>query len=133
VSLVEQEPLTFPEHLGSTLFLFSSVHVAQSLVFYVVFCRSLFVLFLLAIVLSVFLFTASVSFGHCDLCPSIYRFGIFWPLWSLSFDLLLLYLLVIVFSVLRFIPSVYVGHCDLCPSFYSFCLFWPLWSLSIVL
>ena len=59
VSLVEQEPLTFPEHLGSTLFLFSSVHVAQSLVFYVVFCRSLFVLFLLAIVLSVFLFTAS--------------------------------------------------------------------------
>ena len=38
---------------------FSSVHVAQSLVLYVVFFRSLFVLFLLAIVLSVFLFTAS--------------------------------------------------------------------------
>jgi hypothetical protein len=39
---------------------FLCVHVAQSLVFYVAFCRSLFVLFLLPIVLYVLLwFTAS--------------------------------------------------------------------------
>ena len=48
---------------------FNRVHVAQSLVFYVVFCRSLFVLFLLVIVLSVLLrFTASnYMFGILDL------------------------------------------------------------------
>jgi hypothetical protein len=65
VPLVEQELLTFPEHLCSLL-IFSGVRfsVAQSLVFYVVFCRSLFiclVLFSFAIMLSVFRrFTASV-------------------------------------------------------------------------
>ena len=41
VSLVEQEQHTLPEHL-SWLRVFSRVHVAQSLVFCVVFCRSLF-------------------------------------------------------------------------------------------
>jgi hypothetical protein len=38
---------------------FSWIRVAQSLVFHVVYCRSLFVLFLLLIVLSVLRFTAS--------------------------------------------------------------------------
>jgi len=42
---VEQELHTLPEHLSSSQ-VFSGVHVAQSLVFFVVFCRSLFVLFL---------------------------------------------------------------------------------------
>ena len=56
---MEQELPTLPEHLISPP-VFSVVCVAQSLVFCVVFCRSLFVLFLLAIVLWVLLrFTGS--------------------------------------------------------------------------
>ena len=66
VSHVEQELLTFLEHLTSPL-VFSGVCVAWYLVFCVMFCRSLFVLLsFLAIVLSVLQFTASD-------CP----FGIF--------------------------------------------------------
>ena len=96
VPLVEQELLTLLEHLSSPL-VFSGVRVTRSLVLCVMFCRSLFVLFLLAIVFSVLLwFTDSdylplVSFGHCIVCSSlIYRFwlppfGIFWSLCCLSF------------------------------------------------
>jgi hypothetical protein len=51
-SVVKQELLTLPEHMNSPP-VFSGVRVARSLVFCVVFCRSLFVLFLLAIVLSI--------------------------------------------------------------------------------
>jgi len=40
---VEQELLSFPEHMSS-LTVFSGVRVARSLVFCVVFCRSLLVL-----------------------------------------------------------------------------------------
>jgi hypothetical protein len=43
VAIVEQELLTLPEHLRSPR-LFCGVRVARSLVFCVVFCRSLFVL-----------------------------------------------------------------------------------------
>ena len=50
--LVEQELHTLPEHLSSQS-VFSGVRATRSLVFCVVFCRSLFALFLLAIVLSV--------------------------------------------------------------------------------
>jgi hypothetical protein len=42
MSLVEQELLTLPEHLSSSP-VFSGIHVARSLVFYVMFCKSLFV------------------------------------------------------------------------------------------
>ena len=42
VPLVEQELLTIPEHLSSPFF--SGVHVTRSIVFCVMFCRSLFVL-----------------------------------------------------------------------------------------
>jgi hypothetical protein len=52
VSLVEQELLTFMEHLSSSL-VFSGVHITRSLVFCVVFCRSWFVL---------------LSFFFCPLC-----------------------------------------------------------------
>jgi len=52
--LVEQELLTNLEHLSSPP-VFSGVRVIQSLVLYVCFVDRLFVLFLLAIVLSVFL------------------------------------------------------------------------------
>jgi hypothetical protein len=55
---VEQELLTLPEHLNSPP-VFSGVRVTRSLVLYAVFCRLLFVLFLLAIVLSVLPFTDS--------------------------------------------------------------------------
>ena len=55
----EQELLTLPEHLSWPL-VFSVFRVARSLVFCGMFCRSLFVLLLLAIVLSVhFWFTTS--------------------------------------------------------------------------
>ena len=63
VSLVEQELLTLPESLNSPP-VFSGVSVARS--FCVAFCRSLFVLFLLTIVLYVLQFT-----------DSDYPFGIF--------------------------------------------------------
>ena len=46
VSLVEQELLNLPEH-PSSLPVFSGVRVARFLVFWIVFCRSLFVPFLL--------------------------------------------------------------------------------------
>ena len=61
---LEQELLILPELLSSPP-VFSGVHNARSLVFCVMFCRSSFVLYLLAIVLSVLLrFTASdYSFG----------------------------------------------------------------------
>ena len=77
VPLVEQELPTFPEHMSSYP-VFSGVFVARSLVFCVLFCRSLFVplsfffrplyclsFFISAIVLSVLLY-----FGHCIVCPS---------------------------------------------------------------
>ena len=55
------------------------------------------------------LITSLVSFGHCVVCPSIYRFWL--PLW---------YLLAIVLSdLLRFTDPDY-----------SFCIFWPLCCLS---
>ena len=131
----------------------------------------MFVLFLLVIVLSVLRFTASgyscgilwplyclsfdlpllvtlvVSFGHCIVCPSIYRFwlllwylvaialsvlrftssgyscGILWPLYCLSFDLPLLVTPVVSFSYctvfLRFTASGY-----------SCGILWPLYCLS---
>ena len=65
VPLVENELPTLPEH-PSSLPAFSGVRVVRSVVFCLLFCRSLFVLFLLAIVLSFFvdlriLFTPLVS------------------------------------------------------------------------
>jgi len=60
VKLVEQELLTLPEHLSSPGLLM--VRVAQSLVFYVVFCESLY----------------------------LYVWLLYWQLYCLSFDLWLL-------------------------------------------
>jgi hypothetical protein len=57
VSLVEQELLASPRHMAHSGC--SGARVSQSVVFCVVFCRSLFFLFLLAIVLSVLKFTYS--------------------------------------------------------------------------
>jgi hypothetical protein len=59
MSQVEQELLILPEHPSSPP-VFSGVNVTRSFVFCVVFCNSLFVLFLSVIVLFVFLrFTVS--------------------------------------------------------------------------
>jgi hypothetical protein len=69
IALVEQELLTFPEHLSSPMN--SGVRIARSLDFCVVLCGSLLVPFRTAIVLSVLLrFTAtdcplSSNFSHC--------------------------------------------------------------------
>jgi hypothetical protein len=54
VPLLEQELLTIPKHLSSPPG-FSGVRVSRSIVFWVLSCRSLFVLLLLVIVLSVLL------------------------------------------------------------------------------
>ena len=62
---VEQELFTLPEHLSSPAD-FSGIRYARSLVFCVMFCRQLFDLFLLAIVLSV----------HLQFTTSDYPFGI---------------------------------------------------------
>jgi hypothetical protein len=58
VSHVEEDLPTYPEHPSSSS-VFINVLVARSLVFCVILCRSLFVLF---------------SFCHCDVCPSTYGF-----------------------------------------------------------
>jgi hypothetical protein len=94
---------------------FSEVRVARSLVVCVCFvdrCLSF----------------CPFSFGHCIVCPSItasdYPFGIFWPLYCLSFNygfwLPLWYLLAIVLSVLQLrlliTPLVSFGHCVVCPT-----------------
>ena len=61
VSHMEQELLTIPEHLSSPP-VFRSVRVARSLVFSIVFCRSLFV------------FLSLFFSGRCIVYPSIYGF-----------------------------------------------------------
>ena len=93
--------------------------VAQSLVFCVVFCRSLLV------PLSFF------SFGHCTICSSDYSFGIFW--------LLLWYLLItpLVSSDYSFgifwLLLWYLLITPLVSSHYSFGIFWLLlWYLLII-
>ena len=68
MSLVEQELLFLPEYLSWSP-VFSGVRIARSLVFCVVFCRSLFVLF----------FFLSLYF----VCTLIYDFWL--PLWYLRF------------------------------------------------
>jgi hypothetical protein len=111
--LMEQELLTLLEHLCSPP-VFSGVRVTRSLVlcvcFVIVVCN--FVLFLLAIVLSVLL----------GLTDSEYPFGIFWPLCCLFFfDLRIL-----------ITPLVSFGHCVVCSS--STYWFWlPLWHLQTLL
>ena len=69
VPLVEQELLTLPEHLSSSL-VFSGVRVTRSLVLYVCFVDH-------------WLSFCTFSFGHCVVCSSsIYGFWL--PLWYLQ-------------------------------------------------
>ena len=78
---MEPEHHTLPEHLCTTP-VFGGVRVAWSLVFYVMFCRSLFVLFLLAIVLSVLLWFMDSDYPSSRIVNFISMFFIFiWWLW----------------------------------------------------
>ena len=95
-SLVEQKLLTLPKHLSSPP-VFSGIRVTRSLVLSVMFCRSLFVLFLLAIVLSVFLL-----FTDSD-----YPFGIF----KLFLNLIILFAeRMIDFTILRIFKNKNSDH-----------------------
>jgi len=69
VPLVKQDLSILPEHLGSPP-VFRAVCVTRSLVLYVMVCRSIVVC------------PVVLSFGHCALCSSIYRFWL--PLWYLQ-------------------------------------------------
>ena len=66
--LVKQELLPFRS--TKVYRVFRGVRVGQSLVFYVVFCKSLFAIFFF------------YSFGHCIVCPSIYSFWL--PIWHIQ-------------------------------------------------
>jgi hypothetical protein len=107
-------------------------------IFWPLYCLSFYTLRLLI--------TPLVSFGHCIVCPSTlygfslllwyllaivlsvflrftashYPFGIFWPLYCLSF-----YALRILIT-----PLVSFGHCIVCPTLYGFSL--PLWYLLAI-
>ena len=131
VPLVEQELLTHTEHMRSSP-VYSRVRVAWYLAFCAVSLRSLFVPFLLAIVMLAFLWIT--AFGHCDVCLSLV-YG-FWSLWCLPFFGLRL-LAIVMFAFLWFTAfghcDVFLlwftafGHCDVCLSVvYGF---WPLWCL----
>ena len=104
VLLVEQELLSHPEHLSSSLFC-SGLRVAQPVIFYICFedhCFSFspFVFsFLLAILLSLLLRSKAfdyplgiISFGHSIVSPSSIQdlwlpslYHLFWPFYCLSF------------------------------------------------
>ena len=149
VPLVKQERLTLLEHLSC-----NEVRVDRSLILYVMFCRSLFVLFFfwLLCCLSVFdlrlLITSLVYCGHCVVCPSS-TYGFWLPLWYLVVIVLsvrlrlmasdylfgiLLSLCCLSFFGLRLLITSFVscGHCVVCPSStYGFWL--PLWYLQMFL
>ena len=106
-------------------------------IFWLLYCLSFYALRLLI--------TPFVSFGHCIVCPTLYgfslllwyllaialsvllrftashySFGIFWPLYCLSFYALRLLIT----------PLIYFGHCIVCPStLYGFSL--HLWYLLV--
>ena len=111
VPLVEQELLTLPEHPRAPL-VFSEVRVARSIIFCVMFCRSLYVFlffFLLAIVLSVLWLTDS----DYPYIPGIFMHF----LW----EILLLHQLHIVSSVCPSVVTIVV----------NIQMFWPiLWKWS---
>ena len=102
-----QELFTLPEHLSSPL-VYSVVYVVQSLVFCVVFCRSLLVLlsFFFTMVLSV-LWSTAIDYPFsifkllvidCIVCPLIYDFWLPFSIFKL---------LTIAMSVLWFTSSDY--------------------------
>jgi hypothetical protein len=73
VPLVEQERLTFPEHMSSPP-VFSGVRVTRSLVLYVCFVDR-----------CLFFCTFVLVFGHCVVCSSAIH-GFWLPLWYLQLN-----------------------------------------------
>ena len=84
-----------------------------------------------------------VSFGHCVICPSIYRFWL--PLWYLlvillfvppftssdcPFDIFWSLCYLSLHLQLLIAPLVYFGHCVIRPSIYTFWL--PLWYILVI-
>ena len=129
----------YPSRTSEFTSCFRGVRVAQSLVFFEVFCRSLFVL---------------LSFGHCIVCSPYgfwlplcyllvivlsvllttydYPFVIFWPLYCLSsLQLMITPLLLSVLLTASDYPFVIFWHCIVCP---PYDLWLPLcYLLAIVL
>jgi hypothetical protein len=83
VPLVELELLTLKRHLSSPLVFVR--FMLLNLVSCVVVCRSLFVLFLLVIIWSVFWLLYGLSFGHYMVCLLVIIWSVFWLLYGLSF------------------------------------------------
>ena len=103
-----------PNHMSSLNFTpcFSEVHVARSLIFCVVFCRSLFV----------FLSFFCWSLYCLSFCWSLYCLSFCWSLYCLSF----FYLQLLITALVSF------DYCIVCPSsIYGFWL--QLWYLQIFL
>ena len=124
MSLVEQELLTLPEHLGSSP-IFSEFVLFDLLVFCVMFCRSLFVLL-------------SFFFDHCMVYPSltIVWYILLWPLYGISFfDHCIVYpSLTIVWYILLWplYGISFFDHCMVYPSLTIvwYILLWPLYGIS---
>ena len=100
VSLVEQELITLPEHLSSAP-VYSGVRIARSFVFFVVFCRSLLVLFLLTIVFSILRCKAS----DYPLISSNFSFK---RIWILPYDICFCILFVIYISLQYLHIRIYI-------------------------
>ena len=106
--LVEQELLSFPEHLSLPP-VFSGVHVTRSLVLYVCFvdrCLSF----------------CTFSFGHCVGCSSIYDFWL--PLWYLQ--------TLLVFFLRRRVLCYKAKLCSVCRSLFLFPVLYNNHVLSVV-
>ena len=103
---MEQELFTLSEHLRLPPE-FNGVCVAQSLVFSVVLCRSLFVSFLLAIVLSVLLLAIVLSVLLLVIVLSVLRLTIVLSVLLLAIVLFVLLLAIVLFVLLRFTASDY--------------------------
>jgi hypothetical protein len=97
VPLVELELLTLKRHLSSPLVFVR--FMLLNLVSCVVVCRSLFVLFLLVIIWSVFWLLYGLSFGHYMVCLLVIIWSVFWLLYGLSFGYYMVCLLIIIWSV----------------------------------
>jgi hypothetical protein len=121
VLLVEQQNLILPTHLSS-LPVFSGIRVAQSLVLCVVFCRTLFVLFLLTISLSVLWCTTSDYPFVLSVSPLMYGFWLPLCIVCLSFDVRLLITPLYCLSVLWCTSSDYPFVLSVCPLMYGFWL-----------
>ena len=107
---MEQEQIIVPEYLSSSP-VWCRVHVAQCLVFCVVFRRSLF---------------APLScIGHYIIC--VCSFVLYWPLYYLCLFLCP----VLAITLFVFVPLSCIGHYIICVC--SFVLYWALYYLCLFL